>query len=176
MATRNLSAFESPIPSADGMRFGIVVAEWNPDVTDALLTGALNTLRAAGCMDHDIVVKRVPGAFELALGAQFFAEYSEVDGVIALGCVVRGGTPHFDYVCMAATQGINQVMITWNMPVAFGVLTCDDQQQALDRAGGKLGNKGDEAAMAAIKMVRMQLDMESESEEPDRKNNRKKVS
>ena len=104
----------------------------------------------------------------MALGAQFFAEYSEVDGVIVLGCVVRGGTPHFDYVCMAATQGVNQVMISWNMPVAFGLLTCDDMQQALDRAGGKLGNKGDEAAAAAVKMVRMQIDMELESDQPDR--------
>lgn len=168
MATKNLSAFDTPVPSAEGMRFGIVVAEWNPQVTDALLAGALRTLRAAGCMDHDITVRRVPGAFELALGAQFFAEYSEVDGVIALGCVVRGGTPHFDYVCMAATQGINQVMISWNMPVAFGLLTCDDQQQALDRAGGKLGNKGDEAAVAAIKMVRMQVDMDSDADQTDK--------
>ncbi len=167
MATKNLSAFESPVPSAEGMRFGIVVAEWNPQVTDALLSGALKTLRDAGCMDHDIVIKRVPGAFELALGAQFFAEHSDVDGVIALGCVVRGGTPHFDYVCMGATQGINQVMISWNMPIAFGLLTCDDQQQALDRAGGRLGNKGDEAAAAAIKMVKLQIDMESESGSQD---------
>ncbi len=168
MSTKNLSTFELPVPSAEGMKFGIVVAEWNSEITEALLAGALKTLRAAGCMDHDISVKRVPGAFELALGAQFFAEYSEVDGVIVLGCVVRGGTPHFDYVCMAATQGVNQVMISWNMPVAFGLLTCDDMQQALDRAGGKLGNKGDEAAAAAVKMVRMQIDMELESDQPDR--------
>ncbi len=130
------------------------------------LAGTLRTLRAAGCLDIDITVKRVPGAFELALGTQFFAEYSEVDAVIALGCVVRGGTPHFDYVCMAATQGINQVAISWNMPVAFGLLTCDDQQQARERAGGRLGNKGDEAAAAAVRMVKLQDDMEQAAQQP----------
>lgn len=160
------------MPSAEGMRFGVVVSEWNAEVTEALLDGALRTLTTAGCLPQDITVRRVPGAFELSLGAQYFAEYSDVDGVIALGCVVRGGTPHFDYVCMAATQGINEVGISWNMPIGFGLLTCDDQQQALDRAGGRLGNKGVEAAVAAIKMVRLQIDMESESEEgqtPQRK-------
>lgn len=166
MATKDLSAV-GRLPSAEGMRFGIVVSDWNAEVTDALLMGALRTLRAAGCMDLDIIVKRVPGAFELSLGAQFFAQYSEVDAVIALGCVVKGGTPHFDYVCMAATQGINRVSIDWNMPVAFGLLTCDDQQQALDRAGGKLGNKGDEAAAAAIRMVELQDEMEQASEQPE---------
>lgn len=152
------------MPSAEGLRIGIVVSEWNAEVTDALLSGALRTLDMAGCLPTDIIVRRVPGAFELSLGAQFFAQYSDVDAVIALGCVVRGGTPHFDYVCMAATQGINEVSLAWNMPVAFGLLTCDDQQQALDRAGGKLGNKGIEAAAAAIRMVRMQIEMEEEAE------------
>lgn len=170
MATQNhnLSEFDSPVPSAEGMKIGIVVAEWNDKVTGALLAGAVKTLREAGCLEHNIVVKTVPGAFELTLGAQYFAEYTEVDAVIALGCVIRGGTPHFDYVCQAATHGINQVSIGWNMPIAFGLLTCDDEQQALDRAGGKYGNKGDEAAAAAIKMVRLQKDMEMSSEKPDR--------
>lgn len=170
MATinHNLSVFDSPVPSAEGMKFGIVVSEWNNQITGALLAGAMKTLREAGCLEHNILVKSVPGAFELALGAQYFAEYTEVDGVIALGCVIRGGTPHFDYVCQAATHGINQVMIGWNMPIAFGLLTCDDEQQALDRAGGKLGNKGDEAAAAAIKMVKLQNDMETSAEAPDR--------
>jgi 6,7-dimethyl-8-ribityllumazine synthase len=170
---QNLSAFESPLPSAEGMKFGIVVSEWNDEVTDALLAGALKTLREAGCMEHNIVIRRVPGAFELSLGAQFFAEYSEVDGVIALGCVIRGGTPHFEYVCQAATQGINQVMIAWNMPIAFGLLTCDDHQQAMDRAGGKHGNKGDEAAAAAIKMIALQNEMEAEADSD--KHDRRKV-
>ncbi|MCL2561041.1 MAG: 6,7-dimethyl-8-ribityllumazine synthase [Rikenellaceae bacterium] len=168
MATKNLSLFDTPLPSAENMRFGIVVSEWNGQVTGALLAGALKTLREAGCPDYNITVKMVPGAFELSLGAQYFAEYTEVDAVIALGCVIRGGTPHFDYVCQAATHGLNQVQISWNMPVAFGVLTCDDEQQALDRSGGQLGNKGDEAAATAIRMARLQQDMETAADGQDR--------
>lgn len=170
MATQdhNLSEFDSPLPSAENMRFGIVVSEWSNRITGALLAGALRTLREAGCPEHNIIIKSVPGAFELTLGAQYFAEYTEVDAVIALGCVIRGGTPHFDYVCQAATHGINQVQISWNMPVAFGLLTCDDEQQALDRAGGKLGNKGDEAAAAAVKMAKLQKDMEATADKIDR--------
>ncbi len=174
MATRNrnLSRLDAPLPPADDMRFGIVVAEWNREVTEALLEGAVRTLRAAGCSDLDIQIKYVPGTFELALGAQFFAEYTDVDAVIALGCVVRGDTPHFDYVCQGVTQGITQVQLQWNIPIAFGVLTVDDMQQALDRCGGRLGNKGDEAAAAAINMVKLQIDMDAASpdREPDRRN------
>lgn len=162
MATKNknLSVFDSPVPSAESMKFGIVVSEWNYKITGALLQGAVDTLRRAGCAEHNIIVRHVPGAFELPLAAQYFAEYTDVDAVIALGCVVRGGTPHFDYVCQGTTQGITQLMINWNMPIAFGLLTTDDMQQALDRAGGVHGNKGDEAAAAAVKMVQLQRDME----------------
>lgn len=165
MATKNknLSVFESPLPDASEMKFGIVVSQWNKQVTEALLSGAVKTLRKAGCPDMNIIVKYVPGTFELALGAQFFAEYTDVDAVIALGCVIQGETKHFDFVCQGATQGITQLMINWNMPIAFGVLTTNDLQQALDRAGGKYGNKGDEAAAAAIEMVKLQNDMEDAS-------------
>ena len=156
----NLSVIDSPLPSAMEMKFGIVVSEWNREITEALLSGAVKTLRSAGCQDQNIIIKYVPGTFELALGAQFFAEYTDVDAVIALGCVVQGETQHFDYVCSGATQGITQLMLNWNMPVAFGVLTTNDMQQALDRAGGKYGNKGDEAAAAAIQMVHLQNEME----------------
>ena len=108
MATKkhNLSQFDSPLPSAAEMRFGIVVAEWNREVTEALLEGAVRTLRAAGCPDLNIQIKYVPGTFELALGAQFFAEYTDVDAVIALGCVIQGDTRHFDFICQGVTQGI----------------------------------------------------------------------
>ena len=135
MATKkhNLSQFDSPLPSAAEMRFGIVVAEWNREVTEALLEGAVRTLRAAGCPDLNIQIKYVPGTFELALGAQFFAEYTDVDAVIALGCVIQGDTRHFDFICQGVTQGITQLQIQWNMPIAFGVLTVNDMQQALDR-------------------------------------------
>ena len=105
MATKNhnLSQFDSPLPSAAEMRFGIVVAEWNREVTEALLEGAVRTLRAAGCPDLNIQIKYVPGTFELALGAQFFAEYTDVDAVIALGCVIQGDTRHFDFICQGVT-------------------------------------------------------------------------
>lgn len=162
MATRhhNLSQFDAPLPSAAEMSFGIVVAEWNREITGALLEGAVRTLRAAGCPDHNIQIKYVPGTFELPLGAQFFAQYTDVNAVIVLGCVIQGDTRHFDYVCQGVTQGVTQVQLHWNMPVAFGVLTVNDQQQALDRAGGKLGNKGDEAAAAAIQMAQLQIEMD----------------
>ena len=129
MATRNhnLSKFDAPLPSAADMRFGIVVAEWNREVTEALLEGAVRTLRAAGCSDLNIQIKYVPGTFELALGAQFFAEYTDVDAVIVLGCVVQGDTRHFDFICQGVTQGITQLQLQWNMPVAFGVLTVNDK-------------------------------------------------
>ena len=174
MATKkhNLSQFDSPLPSAAEMRFCIVVAEWNREVTEALLEGAVRTLRAAGCPDLNIQIKYVPGTFELALGAQFFAEYTDVDAVIALGCVIQGDTRHFDFICQGVTQGITQLQIQWNMPIAFGVLTVNDMQQALDRCGGRHGNKGDEAAATAINMVKLQIDMEAASpdHEPDRRN------
>lgn len=174
MATkhRNLSQLNSPLPSAEEMKFGIVVAEWNPEVTEGLLSGAVHTLRSAGCPEHNIQIKYVPGTFELALGAQFFAEYTDVDAVIALGCVIQGDTRHFDFICQGVTQGITQLQIQWNMPIAFGVLTVGDMQQALDRCGGRHGNKGDEAAATAINMVKLQIDMEAASpdHEPDRRN------
>lgn len=173
MATKNhnLSQIDTPLPSAADMKFGIVVAEWNREVTEALLEGAVRTLRSAGCPDLNILIKYVPGTFELALGAQFFAEYTDVDAVIAIGCVIQGDTRHFYFICEGATQGITQLQIQWNMPIAFGVLTVNDMQQALDRAGGKLGNKGDEAAATAIHMVKLQNDMEAASpnHEPDRR-------
>lgn len=174
MATRyhNLSTFDSPLPSAAEMSFGIVVAEWNREVTEALLEGAVRTLHRAGCPDLNIQIKYVPGTFELTLGAQFFAEYTDVDAVIALGCVIQGETRHFDFICQGVTQGITQLQMHWNLPIAFGVLTVDNMQQALDRCGGRLGNKGDEAAAAAIQMVKLQIDMEalSPDHEPDRRN------
>lgn len=162
MATRNknLSVSETPVPSASDMKFGIVVSEWNHKITDALRDGAVNRLIASGCHEENIIIRYVPGTFELPLGARFFAEHTDVDAVIALGCVIKGETPHFDYVCMGATQGITQLMLEWDMPVAFGVLTTNDNQQAEDRAGGKHGNKGDEAAATAIKMVKLQREFE----------------
>ena len=156
MATslKNLSDYnQETVPSAKGMKFGIVVSEWNRDVTGALLEGAVKTLIKHGAKETDISVKYVPGSFELTYGSKQFAEWGLVDSVIAIGCVVRGETPHFDYICQGVTQGITELNSKFDVPVIFGVLTTENQEQALDRAGGKHGNKGDEAAITAIKMV-----------------------
>jgi 6,7-dimethyl-8-ribityllumazine synthase len=154
MATKDLSQYEvEKVPSAANMRFGIVVAKWNFGITSALATGAVNTLKKHGAVEENILVKYVPGSFELPLGAQFFAELENVDAVILLGCVIQGETPHFDYICDGVTQGTMELNLKYNIPFIFGVLTTNNEQQANDRAGGKHGNKGDEAAVTAIKMV-----------------------
>jgi 6,7-dimethyl-8-ribityllumazine synthase len=142
------------------MRFGIVVADWNSEVTFSLLDGAVKTLRRHGTDEADIIVRHVPGTFELTLGAQWMAEYEDLDGVICLGCVIQGETPHFTYICEGVTRGITQLNLEYNIPFIFGVLTTLNIQQALDRAGGKHGNKGDEAAVTAIKMASLQRLME----------------
>ncbi len=157
MATKDLSAYDiNSVPSAENMSFGIVVAEWNWQITSALAQGAVDTLKRHGAKDDNIRVKYVPGTFELPLGGQYFAELDNVDAVILLGCVIQGETRHFDYICEGVTQGTKDLNLKYNKPFIFGVLTTNDEQQALDRAGGKLGNKGDEAAVTAIKMVDLQ--------------------
>lgn len=154
MATKDLSEYDfNSVPSAENMKFGIVVAEWNPEITFALANGAVETLKKHGAKENQIVIKYVPGSFELPLGAQFLAEYGNVDAVIILGCVIQGETRHFDYICEGVTQGVKDLNLKYNKPFIFGLLTTNNQQQALDRAGGKHGNKGDEAAITAIKMV-----------------------
>ncbi len=157
MATKDLSKYDfNSVPSATEMRIGIVLAEWNPEVTFALAEGAVETLKKHGVKKENIIVRYVPGSFELPLGAQFLMEYENVDAVILLGCVIQGETRHFDYICEGVTQGTKDLNLKYNKPFIFGVLTTGNQQQALDRAGGKHGNKGDEAAVTAIKMVHLQ--------------------
>lgn len=134
-------------------KFGVVVSEWNDQVTESLFTGAVETLLKHGVKKENIFRKNVPGSFELTLGAQWLAELKEIDAVICLGCVIQGETRHFDFICDAVAHGITNVGLKFNKPVIFGVLTPDTLQQALDRAGGKHGNKGDEAAITAIKML-----------------------
>ncbi|MBN2683168.1 MAG: 6,7-dimethyl-8-ribityllumazine synthase [Bacteroidales bacterium] len=163
MATnlKNLSDYNSSeIPDAKDMKFGIVVAKWNYEITGSLLKGAKETLLKHGCEEKNIVIKHVPGSFELTLGAQFLAEYTNVDAIICLGCVIQGETRHFDFICHGVTQGITSLNMTYNLPFIFGLLTTDNQQQAIDRAGGKHGNKGDEAAVTAIQMVEMKKSLE----------------
>jgi 6,7-dimethyl-8-ribityllumazine synthase len=133
--------------------FAIIVAEWNEEITEALYDGALTCLRAHGVPKENIIRKNVPGSFELSLGGLWMAEEKKVDAVICLGCVIQGDTPHFDYICQAVSYGITQAGLKTRKPVIFGVITTLTHQQALDRAGGKLGNKGEEAALTAIKML-----------------------
>jgi len=163
MATnlKNLSDYDiKTVPSAKGMKFGIVTSEWNSEITSALLKGAYETLLKHGAKEENILRKYVPGSVELTLGAQFMAEYADLDAVICLGCVIQGETKHFDYVCQSVTHGITELNMHYNIPFIFGVLTTNNQQQAKDRAGGKHGNKGTEAAVTAIKMAQLQLEME----------------
>ena len=137
-------------------KFAIVVSEWNDQVTESLYNGVVETLKAHGAKEENIISETVPGSYELSLAAQWMARRSDVDAVICLGCVIQGETRHFDFICDAVAQGITRVSLDYNKPVIFGVLTPDTLQQALDRAGGKHGNKGDEAAITAIKMLGLQ--------------------
>jgi 6,7-dimethyl-8-ribityllumazine synthase len=155
MATqlKNLSDFSSTdVPSAVVYRFGIVVAEWNAEITNALYNGAYESLVEHGAIPDNIFTYAVPGSFELSSGADILLKNSKLDAVICLGCVIQGETRHFDFICQAVANGITSVALKYSKPVIFGVLTTDNQQQAIDRAGGKHGNKGVEAAITAIKM------------------------
>ena len=134
-------------------KFAIVVSEWNEDVTEPLFEGAFQSLLSLGAKKNNIVRVNVPGSFELPLGAQQMAEKKEIAAVICLGCVIQGETPHFDYICQAAAQGIMTVSLNSGKPVAFGVLTTFDKKQAMERAGGKWGNKGEEAAYTVVRML-----------------------
>lgn len=136
-----------------GARIGIVAARFNDRVVSRLLEAALDTLAGQGLDRDAILVARVPGAFELPLAARWIARQGAADAVVALGAVIRGGTPHFDYVCAETARGLRTASLELDVPVVFGVLTCDDQAQAEARAGGEHGNKGREAALAALEMV-----------------------
>ncbi len=141
------------MPSAAGMRVGIVVCEWNSQITQPLLEGAVKTLKEYGCHDEHIVVKSVPGSFELIYGANKMVRSGLVDGVIAIGCIIKGDTPHFDFIAQGCTYGLARLNATGNIPVVFGVLTTNNFEQARERSGGKLGNKGEEYAITAIRMI-----------------------
>ena len=165
MATQyhNLSDYDAnAVPNAVGMRIGIVVSEWNMNVTARLLQGATSTLVKLGVKEEDILIRWVPGSFELVYGARCMMELpgDGLDAVIVLGCVVRGETPHFEYVCLGVTQGVSDMNVMGRMPVIFGLLTNDTMQQSIDRAGGIHGNKGDEAAVTAVKMVAFRRSLE----------------
>ena len=135
------------------MRIAVVAARWNAEITDSLLAGAVRTLARQGIEDTAIETFRVPGAFELPIASQRAAQTGRFDAVIALGCVIRGDTPHFDYVCSETTRGIGQVSLDENLPIAFGLLTTDNLEQALVRAGDNTENKGEEAALSVLEML-----------------------
>ena len=145
---------------ATGMRFGLVVSQFNSLITERLQTGALDALCRHGVREEDIVVVQVPGAFDIPLFAKKMAASGRYDALVCLGAVIKGETPHFDYISAAMTQGIKEVMLTHGLPVTFGVLTTESMEQALDRAGGKAGNKGSEAALAAVEMLNTLKELE----------------
>ncbi|NMC41551.1 MAG: 6,7-dimethyl-8-ribityllumazine synthase [Bacteroidales bacterium] len=162
MATTNLSEYNpDKVPDASGFRFAIVVSDWNSEITFSLLDGCVTTLKKHGVIEDNIIIKHVPGSFELTMGAQLMAETEDVDAIICLGCVIQGETPHFTYICQAVSYGITQVSIDYNIPVIFGVLTTNDFSQAKDRAGGRHGNKGDEAAVTARKMAHLKAGIDA---------------
>ncbi len=147
-------AIVAPDLDARGLRFGIVAARWNSAFTEPMLKSAINELRANGCNEH-IIIERVPGAVELTYAAALLSDLEDVDAVIVFGCVIRGDTPHFDYVCQSVTQGVAQLNARGEVPVIFGVLTVDNERQARERVDGSLADKGAEAARAAIEMARL---------------------
>ncbi|HYK77218.1 MAG TPA: 6,7-dimethyl-8-ribityllumazine synthase [Daejeonella sp.] len=159
MAThlKNLSDFSNlEIPSAENFHFGIVVSQWNEEVTHALYRGAYETLQKYKVPEENIMSLKVPGSYELTSAADILLRFKQVNAVICLGCVIQGETRHFDFICQAVANGITNVSIKHNKPVVFGVLTTDTLEQALERAGGKHGNKGEEAAVTAIQMAALQ--------------------
>ena len=154
-ANKNLSDYDkTTIPNASKFRFGIVVSEWNDTITEGLFQGAYDTLIAQGVLPTNIIRWNVPGSFELIYGSKKMQEQM-VNAVIAIGCVIQGETKHFDFVCEGVTQGIKDLNVLHETPVIFCLLTDNTMQQSIDRSGGKHGNKGTEAAIAAIKMAEL---------------------
>jgi 6,7-dimethyl-8-ribityllumazine synthase len=161
-AGRNLSEYNKEfIPNGADFKVGIVVSEWNDSITLNLLKGAKEALLDNGVKEENILVRFVPGAFELPLGAQYMCEFTDVDGVVAIGVVIQGETKHFDFVCDGATQGIKDINLKYNIPVSFCVLTDNNMQQSIDRSGGKHGNKGIECAIACMKMIDLKRQFKS---------------
>jgi 6,7-dimethyl-8-ribityllumazine synthase len=152
MIMTNIKTIEGTFTSGKG-NYSIVVGRWNSFVVEPLLKGALDTLRRHGVSDKQITIVRAPGAFEIPLVCKKVAAKGNVDAIIALGAVIRGGTPHFEYVAGECTKGIAMVSMEYDIPVSFGVLTVDTIEQAIERSGSKAGNKGEEAAMSALEMV-----------------------
>ena len=168
MATsgKNLSKIESfELTNPDQIKIGIVIAEWNSKITNRLLSGANEALESLGVNKENIQTHYVPGTFELPLGAQYLFDKNAVDGIICIGCVIQGETKHFDYVCQGATNGIMSMGLRYNKPATFCVLTDKNEQQSMERSGGKHGNKGIECAISCLKMIQLKRQISS----PDQK-------
>ena len=160
-ALKNLSDYNKEnIPSGADFKVGIVVSEWNDTITNNLFEGAKQALLDNGVPESNIIVRHVPGAFELPLASQFMLDNTDVDGVVAIGVVIQGETRHFDFVCQGATQGLMNVMLEYNSPVSFCLLTDNNIQQSIDRSGGVHGNKGIECAIACLKMIALKKSFE----------------
>jgi len=147
----------------DKLKIGIVVSEWNEKITNSLLQASLDTFIKYGFKKNQILIKWVPGSYELALGAQYLFEFATVDAVVCLGCIIKGETPHFHYISEASALTIAQLSLKYNRAVSFGVITAEAEQHALERAGGKVGNKGEEAAMAILKMLSLKDELKNEN-------------
>jgi len=157
---KNLSEYNfKNIKIKKDVKIGIVVSEWNSEITEALYKGAFDTLVKLGVDKKNIIKKYVPGSFELPLGAKYLIDYTKVHTVICIGCVIQGETKHFDFICDSIANGIQMLNIETKVPVIFGVLTTNNLQQAKDRAGGKYGNKGIEASVTAIKMITLKSEL-----------------
>lgn len=157
---KSLSDFShTTIPSGEGFTIGIVTAQWNAEITGALYNGAVSLLEKQGVKSENIIAVTVPGSFELTSGADILLSKKVVDAVICLGCVIKGETPHFDFICNAVANGVSQVSVKHNKPVIFGVLTTNTLEQSQERAGGRHGNKGEEAAATALLMAELQYNL-----------------
>lgn len=155
MKKTNLSDYDpQAVPDGAPYIVAVVAAEWNPEITDALLKGAVDTLLEHGVKEENLIVRRVPGTFELSSAADMLLADPAINAVVCIGCVIQGETRHFEFICQAVSQGITNVSLKRERPVIFSVLTCDTMQQALDRAGGRHGNKGVEGAVTALKMCK----------------------
>ena len=158
MASKDNNSFKKKeffLSNPKDVKIGIIVSRWNEKITKRLLEGSLSVLKKSGILNKNIVVKYVPGTFELSLGAQYLLDKNQIDGVICIGCVIKGETKHFDYVCQGATNGIMSLGLKYNKPVIFCVLTDENEQQSIDRSGGKHGNKGVECAIACLEMIEL---------------------
>ncbi len=154
MKKTNLSEYESTqIPNGSPWTIAVVAAEWNPEVTDAMLQGAIDTLMEHGLKKENLIVHRVPGTYELSYAASMLAGNKRIDAVICIGCVIQGETRHFEFICQAVSQGLTNVSLATHKPIIFSVLTTNTMEQAMERAGGRHGNKGVEGAVTALKML-----------------------